>query len=288
MKARAAATAPLVPPLTTRRAAVLVFLGVAACFAIRAARNFLPLLLDPDRSGDDACQHVWWLWRYRDPTLFPDDLAATYFARPVFSPLAYRALFRLLVPWIEPPTISETLPFVLTIPVAVLAWLIGRRAAGGAWLGGVAGAMVACFTNDLLCSIEEGLPRSFALPVLLFAVWALQTRRPRRIGLSFLLTAVFYPPLLVNLGLLVLVVLGIDAWRARALPAGWPWIAAAVAVAAALVAPEYLAAPPPAIGPRVTASQARTLPEFGPGGRCEFFVRASSTSGSRAGEPASA
>src|SRR5690606_40444330 len=48
-----------------------------------------PALLRPDVFDGDAAHHVWWLYRYADPTLFPGDVMFDYFRTS--APLGYRA-----------------------------------------------------------------------------------------------------------------------------------------------------------------------------------------------------
>ena len=42
---------------------------------------------------DDARQHVFWMMRYLDPQLFPDDLIANYFQS--VAPVGYTSLYKL-------------------------------------------------------------------------------------------------------------------------------------------------------------------------------------------------
>ncbi len=259
--------ASLAAEARTRRLAV-VFVALLAL--IMACKAFLPDWLRDDKFRDDLCQHVWWTCRFTDPELFPGDVAAAFFSRPIFAPYGYQALYRALAPWVNAQALAETIPLALTAAVAVLAFLLGQRAAGGALLGGVVAATWA-LTRKPLALLKGGLPRTFALPVLMLGVWALMARRYGWLGVSFLLAALFYPQLFVTLGLLSAVVIGVRLFRERRLPAGWPSLVAMGLVATALLLAVYGGPLPEGIGPKTTMAEALSMPEFGPGGRSEFF-----------------
>jgi hypothetical protein len=242
---------------------------LALAGAMLAARVFLRPMVNPGRPDDDLAQHVWWTERFADPALFPDDPIAEFLSGPLFAPAGYQATYRLLVPWFGALGTAMLLPFLLAVPTLVLAFLLGRRAAGGHVAGGVAGLLVGGMS---LHSVAWGLPRSFALPVLLLGVWALAARRVPIWGLSLLLAALCYPPVLVNLGLLGVVVLVARTVSERRLPRGWV-VGGVLAVAAlAVVASVYAQPVGEGIGPKVTLEEARAMPELGRGGRSEFFV----------------
>jgi hypothetical protein len=244
---------------------------VAALAVVAAARRYLPDLLSPYRFEDDARQHVWWTYRYADPSLFEGDLGADYFSAPTFAPLGYRLLARTFVPWIDAQTYAEIVPFVLTAIVAVLAVLIGQSASGGSWLGAAAAGVFA-LQGGVLARVESGLPRAWAMPVLLFGVWTVLEKRWATFGVALLLVAVFYPPLIVNLGLF-----GGSAWLIEVLstrrpPRGLVLMAGCAAAALALVVFAYKTPSPDPMGPKVSEAVARTMAEFGPEGRSHFFA----------------
>jgi hypothetical protein len=249
------------------RLAIILVVGVTV---VSAVRRFLPALLRADLYVDDLCQHVWWTYQFADPTLFPKDPIAAFMSRPLFAPYGYQAIYRLLVPFVDAQVIAESLPFVLTIPVVILAFLLGQRAAGGALLGGVVGAIYAA-TGEILRGVDAGLPRSFAFPILMLGVWALLARCQVGLGLALLLGVLFYPPAVVNLGCLATVVLGYRLARERILPQRWLTLIPLGLAAAGVLMLTYAQPLPPDIGPKVTVAEARTMPEFWPGGRSEFF-----------------
>jgi len=233
---------------------------------------------------DDARQHVFWMQRWLDPTLFPQDWIADYFQS--VAPEGYRTLYRLLA-WagLNPLAVSKILPIGLGLVVAGLAFglttaLLPIPVAG--FLGSVLTSQVLAMTDDL----ASATPRSFLYPLFLAFAWGwIRSSLGWVLGTIGLL-GLFYPQyVLVALG-----ILAIDwCWRWRwQWPAGLralmvsPWGPAAtltqrrdrlalgggiagIAVLGlyALQASDY--------GPVVTVSQARSLPEFFSSGRANFF-----------------
>jgi hypothetical protein len=243
---------------------------VAALAVVAACRRYLPDLVSPFEYEDDVRQHVWWTYRFADPSLFPNDLAADYFSRFTFAPPGYQALARAFVPFVDAQVFSEIVPFALTGIVAVFAWLLGRAVSGGSLLGGVAAAAFALL-GGILARVEGGLPRAWAMPVLLFGLWTLVQKRWLLAGVALVTTVLFYPPLVVNLGLLAAVMLAIEVARTKTMPRGWIAAGGLAIVAVVILWLEYRTESPDPFGPKVTEAQARAMPEFGPEGRSHFF-----------------
>ncbi len=258
-------------PVRDRRLTWLAIGWIAALAAVFAARLFLPQFLRVDLYADDVRQHVWWTQRFADPGLFPGDPLAAFMSRSLFDLYGWQALYRLLVPLLDAQTVAELLPFALTAVVVALGFSIGRRVSGGLLGGVIAGTFLVL--SGSLRHLEGGLPRSFALPVILFGTWALLGQRHALFGASILAGTLFYPQAAINLGSLGVAALAFRIWKERRLPEAWP---AAIVLALAGVAVMLLtyATPPPAdVGPRITAEEARAMPEYWPGGRSKFFEK---------------
>lgn len=235
-----------------------------------ACGQFLGTWLRPDRYEDDAIQHVWWLNRFAEPGLFPNDLVASYYSSRVLAPSGYVAIFRSLLPLVrcDAQTLSETIPFALTVPLALLAFALSRRAARGSMLGGTIGALFLTWYG--LHHLRGGFARSFDLPILLLGLWALSPRRLAWLGAALLLAALVYPPTLINLGPCAALVLGVRWFKERRLPRGWVALVVSGVLALGVTAASYLR-PPEWIGKPPTAAQARVMAEYQPGGRLAFF-----------------
>jgi hypothetical protein len=244
---------------------------LAALAAVFAARLFLPQLLRVDLYADDLRQHVWWTQRFADPGLFPGDPLAAFMSRSLFDAYGWQAVYQLLVPLLDAQTVAELLPFALTVVVVALGFSIGRRITGGLLGGVIAGTFLVL--SGSLRYLEGGLPRSFALPVILFGTWALLGRRHALFGAAILTGTLFYPPAAINLGSLGVVAFGFRIWKERRLPQAWP---AAIVLALAglgVLLFAYARPLPPEVGPRITAEEARAMPEYWPGGRSKFFEK---------------
>jgi hypothetical protein len=257
--------------LVIRSSSRAIAIAIVAVLAVIAStRRFLPNLVSRYRYDGDARQHVWWTYRFADPELFAGDLAAEYFSAYTFSPIGYQLLARLAVPLVDAQTFAEIVPFFLTAIVAVLAAALGRAVSGGSWFGAVVASAFALL-GGLVARIDGGLPRAWAIPVLLLGWWAIITRRRFVFGLSLVAAALFYPPVILNLGIVGGLAFAMRDPRAPRLRRSGIALGALAAGASLLLAFAYAPGMPDAIGPRVTEEVARKMPEFGHDGRTPFF-----------------
>src|SRR3954471_19032537 len=74
-----------------RRTVVIIITVLVLVALLDQCRHCLAPLLRQDVYHFDACQHVWWTYRYRDPQLFPNDPIAQYMSQPVFGTYGYKA-----------------------------------------------------------------------------------------------------------------------------------------------------------------------------------------------------
>ena len=230
-----------------------------------------PNLMRVDLFDGDATQHVFWLYRYADPELFPGDPSVEYFASLSVAPWGYRAIYALIAPLGDVLFAAEAVSVLLLIAAALLAWLLGTAMVTGAPpLAGLLAltAMLALLPgNDLLPPM--GFQRTFALPITLLCLWALVARRYAWVGVSWIAAALFYPVLIPVLGLAAVIVFLVDLVRERRMPRLWPWNAA-MGIAALAIA-ILGSGTPEGLGPMVSYEQARHMPEFGPEGRQSLF-----------------
>jgi len=92
-----------------------IFISIATLLWI------LPELLRDDLYDGDAAHHVYWAYKYTDPTLFPHDFASEYFADPSIVPKGYNALYWALAQILDIQIASELLGaalFALTLFMA--------------------------------------------------------------------------------------------------------------------------------------------------------------------------
>lgn len=248
--------------------------SAVACAVVTGLLWSVAVLFRPDRFSDDARQHMFWLYRYADPSLFPNDPAAAYFSSTAVSPWGYRSVYALLAAHLDALLAAKLVALALLLVALWLAWLLGvavaRRAAPDdverASLTGlfcVVATAVLLPLVDLLPNV--GFQRTWSLPLTLLCLWALVARRYLGVGVSWLIASLTYPVLIPVLGLTATLVFGWEWMRERKLPAWWHANAALglAAIAIASVGSKV----PAGFGPSVTGAQAKAMPEFSPAGR---------------------
>src|SRR4029453_19336564 len=153
--------------------------------------------------ADDVREHVFWMFRYVDPRLFPQDPIADYFQS--LAPPGYASLYWLLAQLgIDPLLASKLLPSVLSL-IAVgyffgLAWRFFRSRAV-ATLTAILFSQALWLNSDL----SSATPRAFFYP--LFVAFLYYQVRGLRLGVlvAIGLEAIFFPPAaLLSLGVLAL------------------------------------------------------------------------------------
>ena len=255
------------------RCAFWLALTVAVClgFALRTSR---PALVNPLVVHDDVRQHVFWVPRLHDPSLFAGDWIADYYQAQ--APAGYQVVYWLLTLAVDAVLASKLLPLGLTIVLAVagfaLGWALWRRPEAAA-LGAILLAWSAWQYDD----VASATPRAYALPLLTIQLAALVSGR-WWLALAMLpVQALFYP-----LGCaLAVVTLGVwVVWERGGVGApGWLRtlpvrrlieLGLVTLLALALVGLGQLDAA--RVGPTVSAAEARRMPEFQRGGRAAYFI----------------
>ncbi len=247
-----------------------LWLAAGLGFSLLFAARTMGPALGPDVIQDDARQHVFWMYRFHDPELFPHDLIADYFQS--VAPPAYTAVYWTLS-WVADPIVAtKLLPPVLGCVTALFVFLLVR---------GVHASPAPAFLATVLLSwyvwqyddLSSASPRAFLLPGLAALLWALATGRLVLCVVLNGLAALLYP---------VGGALGVGVVAARLVRFGpsWPaldrdraaWLAflASATIVAALLLPSQVAGS--SFGPTVSARQAQGMPEFGESGRNAFFI----------------
>jgi hypothetical protein len=246
--------------------------SVSLAAILGAAAWVGPFLLRADLFDGDAAHHVFWLYRYADPALFPGDVTVDYLRTS--APAGYRALYAALVPFLDAMFASKLVSFLLFAGSVGLAAAIGaaipsRDPALRAMLTALGLVLMLAVSTQTESLAPMGMQRAFGLPVTLLALWGLVARRYRLVGLSWIAAALTYPVVLPVIGLTAGVVFAADLVRERRLPPHWLFNAAAGIAAVVMV---LLGLPDaPALGPAATYPEAMAMPEFGPGGRLDLW-----------------
>lgn len=285
--------------ITTPRSAQLTaktgrWFGLSLAIALLFAGMALQQGLNGDRLvQDDARQYLFWMQRFQAPELFPNDLIADYFQS--VTPLGFIAIYRLgAVLGIDPFTFNLYIPLVLSlVTTGYFFWLVMAIAP-------------LPFTSFLAClllnqtlwmkdDLVSATPRSFVYPLFLaFLYYLLDVERGKIqwrslvLGsLALLLLGFFYPQyVLVAGGMVVLLLLGriVQRWKlglgnfdARPTQAKDPkksdrsifCLLTYLGITAVVLA--FYGLTSSVYGPVINVEQARSLPEFWPGGRSFFF-----------------
>ncbi|MBC6472583.1 MAG: hypothetical protein GDA48_07050 [Hormoscilla sp. GM102CHS1] len=219
---------------------------------------------------DDARQHVFWMVRFLDPQLFPNDLIADYFQS--VAPAGYTSLYRLAAAaGINPLLFNKLLPPVLGLIVTGYCFglcleIFPIPAAG--FIATLLFNQHMGFKDDII----SATPRAFAYPLLLaFLYYLLRGKLLPTLG-AIALLGLFYPQvLLLCAAILVLRLLDWEngKWGFSQQRQDYLFCAAVLGIACALLLPFALSTSE--YGPVITVAEAKTLPEFWPKGRSSFF-----------------
>jgi hypothetical protein len=248
----------------------LAFLVVMALFVWLV--KYQPFAMAFRVIDDDARQHVYWTYTFRDPDLFRADLLTDFISSPKIAPLGYQALYNLGARLLDPLVFSQLLTLFLVIGCLPPLFRIGQE------LGGRQGGVcVACLfvVFYFMYDFSGGLPRSFAFPLLIACAALLRRHTFGYFTVLLPLQSLLYPPILLNT-----VALAVVTWGR-----GWqyaPWaqiwrqalaLGVGVGIAGGILLSVYTLSPHAAYGRLVTRSEARAMPEFSAYGRIPFFAQ---------------
>jgi hypothetical protein len=247
-------------------------LWLAAAIALNllfTARTMAPAFRRADVVQDDARQHVFWMARFRDPELFPDDFIADYYQ--ALAPPGYAALYWALSWVVDPLLASKLLPPLLGVLVVLFTFLLVRRLHPQPAAAFFASGLLSWYLWQL-DDLSSGTPRAFGPPLVAAQAWACATGRLALTMVLVVLSATFYPVA----GALGVALLGMSllrlSWRPTLVRERSAWLAfgaAAVAVAIVVLSGQLALS---RFSPVVSASQAQAMPEFQPNGHNAFFV----------------
>ncbi|MBW4689799.1 MAG: hypothetical protein KME40_33100 [Komarekiella atlantica HA4396-MV6] len=206
---------------------------------------------------DDAREYVFWMQRFINPELLPNDLIADYFKS--ITPLGFAAIYKLMASLgINPLLLSKILPIILGLIVTIYCFWLCLKIFPVPTAGFISTLLLnqsLWFKTDLV----SATPKSFVYPLLLAFLYYLLCESWLIICLIIVLEGLFYPPLL-------LICLGILLIRLRS---NYFLLAALLGLGFLVMLPYAIASSE--FGPVVTASQAKMMPEFWREGRHPFF-----------------
>ncbi|RZM82079.1 hypothetical protein [Leptolyngbya iicbica] len=265
------APSPIFALLTERsRRSRYFWLGLSMVFAVIYGGLALQQAFASDYVvQDDARQHIFWMQRFLDSELFPDDLIADYFQAA--APIGYEWLYRsLTMLGITPDWVSKVLPFFLGVITVGYGFFLSLEIFPLPLGAFISSALLnqAIWGSD---EISSATPRAFLYPLLLAFLYYLLRQVRWRSGLVLVLQAIFYPPIiLISVGVLVL---RLAQWPKGRLRLSHDWrdyglVAAGMALILALA---LYTGNLSEFGSIVSRAEAQTMPEFQPGGRNAFF-----------------
>ena len=144
---------------------------------------------------DDARQHVFWMRRFLDPELFPNDRIADYFQS--VAPLGYRALYYFMAKLgIDPIVWSKVLPLVLGFITTGYCFGVAVQLLPIPLTGFIAAVLLNqnLWMQDGLIS---GTPKAFIYPILLAFLYYGMRQSLLGMGIAITLLGLFYPSLVL-------------------------------------------------------------------------------------------
>lgn len=215
--------------------------------------------------NDDARQQLYWMQRWLDPALYPQDVLGDY-AR-CYVPWGVQGLYRAGALFLNPLDFSKWVAVALLTFQGTFVFLLARRLADEATAVLALGLfwLMPCFMEN----ISGGLARAFAAPLLTLFLYALAARRRWLAHAALLGQALFIPYILpICLGAACL---HFAAWRVRLVEAEpvlrrVPDVLLSVLALGLAVAWQAQMAQA-GFGPLPWAAEMAGRPEFGPKGR---------------------
>ena len=220
---------------------------------------------------DDVRQHVFWMRRFLDPDLFPNDLIANYYQS--IAPAGFTALYRFMASiGIDPLIFSKLLPPILSLITTAYCFSSVMEIFPVPMTGFIATLLL----NQNLWikdDIASATSRAFLYPLFMAFLYYLLRRSWLPVCVTIILQALFYPPyVLMSVGILFVRLWRFDKGRLRLSqdPSNYWFFALGFAVGIVGLLPMILESSE--FGATITGSQARAMLEFSQNGRSKFFL----------------
>ena len=219
---------------------------------------------------DDARQHVFWMMRYLDRQLFPDDLIADYFQS--VAPFGYRSLYKIAAAvGISPLVFNKLLPPIIGLITTWYGFFFCKQ---------IFPVPLGCFITSVLLNqalwmkddIITGTPRAFVYPCLLAFLYYLAKRSliPCAIAIAFL--GISYPQsVFLASGMLILQLFSWKNSRPSLSRDRNKHYFSFVGLAVAFIVMLPYALHVSEFAPTITRAEALQLPDFFDKGRSKFF-----------------
>jgi hypothetical protein len=218
---------------------------------------------------DDARSHIVWMFRFIDPNLFPNDIIFDYFQS--VAPIGYATFYKAFVTiGIHPLTLNQLLPTLLGLITTGYCFVVCFQILPIP----VAGFLSTLFLNQNLWLRDDlisATPRAFFYP--LFLAFLYYTLKQSRLGIAITiaLLGAFYPQaVLLAVGVLIIQSLWEFDSPSKILKSQFHCLIIGLTVGFFVLLPYVIH--PSEYGSIITLAEAKTLPDFYPGGRASFFT----------------
>lgn len=240
-------------------------LGFAALYSGLALRQAFD---HPYIVQDDARQHIFWMARFQDPELFPNDWIANYFQS--VAPIGYTWLYRMLAAMgITPFTLGKILPVILSFLTTGFCFGLALELLPIP----LTGFITTLLLNQNLWMRDgyaSATPRAFLYPIFVAFLYYLLRRSWLPCLLTIALQVLFYPT--YGLVMAALLLLRLLNWQERQWTRDrWHYQIALSGIGLLGILLAGYALTTSQFGPTMTAQMAQTFPEFLSGGRASFF-----------------
>ncbi len=219
---------------------------------------------------DDARQHVFWMMRFVDLQLFPNDFIANYYQS--VAPAGYSTLYKIAATiGIHPLLFHKILPLFLGLISSYYCFGLCLEMLPVPMTGFIASLLLnqhMWMTDDLASTT----PRAFIYPIFLGFLYYLSRSSLLPCLGAIALIGLFYPPYaLVAAGILVLRLVAWENGRLRLSGDRTNYLFCSTGLGVILLVMLPYALDKSEFGPTYTAAEAKQMREFAPNGRNAFF-----------------
>lgn len=218
----------------------------------------------------DARQHVFWMQRFLEPNLFPNDLIADY--HESVAPSGYTGLYWLMAHvGIKPLLFNKFLPIVLGLITTGYCFKVCLQILPVPAAGFIA-TLLLNQTLWMRYDLVSGTARAFIYPLFLAFLYYLLRRSLLPCLGAIALQGLFYPQcVLLSSGILILQIWRWEHGRPILSQNRWDYLLSGAGLVTALLVMLPYALHSSEFGPAIVAAQAKVSPEFLPDGRTPFF-----------------
>jgi hypothetical protein len=220
---------------------------------------------------DDARQHVVWMRRFLDSSLFPNDFIADYYLS--VAPPGYTAFYRAFaIAGIDPVVVSKIVPVLLGLVATAYCFGVSMQILPVP----TAGFLATLILNQNLWlkdDLATGTARAFAYPLFLAFLYYLLQRSLLPCLATVLLIGLFYPSfILIVAGILFLRILSWENGKLSLSQNRKNYLLCGVGLGLAVLVMLPYILTPSEFGQTFTLTQAQAMPEFSADGRTSFFI----------------